>query len=97
MAVVIATHFQRALAVSLAQFVYYPLVYAGGLWTPWRSLPEGVRAVSPFLPTRHLGELGWGLLKDRVAFTSIAVLAAYAAVFGALAVTGLRRQVEREA
>lgn len=46
-------------AVPIANLLYLPLSYLGGLWLPPQSLPGLVQQMSPFMPTRQLGELAW--------------------------------------
>lgn len=52
--------------------------------------------MSGYLPTRHLGEIGWGVLRHDLSGLSVGVLALYAAAFGVVALLGIRRQVEQE-
>lgn len=46
-------------AVPIANLLYLPLSYLGGLWLPPQMLPALVEQISPFTPTRQLGELAW--------------------------------------
>lgn len=46
-------------AVPIANLLYLPLSYLGGLWLPPQMLPVLVEKISPFTPTRQLGELAW--------------------------------------
>jgi ABC-2 type transport system permease protein len=46
-------------AVPIANLLYLPLSYLGGLWMPPEMLPDLVEKISPFTPTRQLGELAW--------------------------------------
>lgn len=46
-------------AVPLAQLIYLPMAYLGGLWMPPMFLPKGIAEVSVWVPTRAMGELGW--------------------------------------
>ena len=43
-------------ALPIANLVYLGLSYAGGLWLRPDRLPAGVRAVSPYLPTRSFAD-----------------------------------------
>lgn len=79
-------------ALPLANLLLLPLVYAGGLWTAGRHLPDALDGVSGALPTRRWGELVWAAT-GASAWSPLDVLflAAYAAAFGALALWGYRR------
>lgn len=52
-------------AVPLANLVFLPLAYLGGLWMPPQLLPETVAAISVWTPTRAMGELAWAVLDGR--------------------------------
>lgn len=52
-------------AVPLANLIYLPLAYLGGLWVPPMFLPAAIEAISPYTPTRAMGELGWAALEGR--------------------------------
>ncbi|MYH59461.1 MAG: ABC transporter permease [Boseongicola sp. SB0675_bin_26] len=49
-------------AVPLANLIFLPLAYLGGLWVPPMALPSAVNAVSQWTPTRAMGELGWAAI-----------------------------------
>jgi ABC-2 type transport system permease protein len=83
-------------ALPIANLLYLGLSYAGGLWIRPRELPDLVASASPYLPTRSLS--------DALAATATghafepgtwARLAGFAALFGALAVWGYRRDEGR--
>jgi ABC-2 type transport system permease protein len=79
-------------AVTLAQLFYLPLSFVGGLWVPPQHLPEVVQRLSPFTPTRHWGEVVWPAVTGQPWHTQDFVwLAAFALVFGTLALWGYRR------
>jgi ABC-2 type transport system permease protein len=83
-------------ALPIANLLYLVLSYAGGLWEQPRHLPHLVRSVSPYLPTRALSDaLVATALGAPIAWRSWAVLAGFAAGFGALAVLGYRRDEGR--
>lgn len=85
-------------ALPLTNLIYLPLSYAGGLFSTGAGrLPTGLRAISPWLPTRQWSDLllGFGL-GGRVPARSVLALAAYGAVFAALAVVGYRRDEQRQ-
>jgi len=46
-------------AVPIANLLFLPLSYLGGLWLPPQMLPSLVALISPYTPTRQLGELAW--------------------------------------
>ncbi|MFK7836459.1 MAG: ABC transporter permease [Sulfitobacter sp.] len=46
-------------AVPLANLVYLPMAYLGGLWVPPIAMPSAVNAISQWTPTRAMGELSW--------------------------------------
>lgn len=52
-------------AVPLANLVFLPLAYLGGLWMPPHLLPDAVGAISVWTPTRAMGELAWAALDGR--------------------------------
>lgn len=49
-------------AVPLANLVYLPLAYLGGLWAPPIAMPEVIEAISRWTPTRAMGELSWAAI-----------------------------------
>ena len=46
-------------AVPVANLIYLPLAYLGGLWVPPMFMPAPFAAISEWTPTRAVGELGW--------------------------------------
>jgi ABC-2 type transport system permease protein len=52
-------------AVPLANLVFLPLAYLGGLWMPPQLLPEAVGTISVWTPTRAMAELAWAALDGR--------------------------------
>jgi ABC-2 type transport system permease protein len=83
-------------ALPLANLLYLLLAYAGGLWTRPSGLPDWVRGVSRFLPTRALSDgLVTAVLAGSVDWRAWAALAAFSIVFAALAVAGYRRDEGR--
>ena len=52
-------------AVPLANLVFLPLAYLGGLWMPPQLLPEVIAAISVWTPTRAMAELSWAALDGR--------------------------------
>ncbi|HSC92824.1 MAG TPA: ABC transporter permease [Gaiellaceae bacterium] len=79
-------------ALPLANLLLLPLVYAGGLWTAGRHLPDAVGQLSAVLPTRRWGEIVWAATAGtRWSPVDVLALGAYAAAFGAIALWGYRR------
>jgi len=84
-------------AVAVANLVYLPLAFAGGLWLPPRALPDAVARISPYTPTRQLGELAWSAVRGAPppAFAVIG-LAAWTLAFAGLAWWAYRRAEIRQ-
>lgn len=79
-------------ALPLANLLYLPLSYLGGLWGPPESLPSGLERVSVFLPTRHYVEITWSsVLGTGTPILSILLLIGFAVPFVLMAVWGYRR------
>ncbi|WP_370402081.1 ABC transporter permease [Sulfitobacter sp. JB4-11] len=49
-------------AVPVANLVYLPLAYLGGLWVPPVAMPAAINAISQWTPTRAMGELSWAAI-----------------------------------
>jgi len=49
-------------AVPIANLLYLPLAFAGGIWIPPTLLPAAVQEISPWLPSRIAGELAWAAI-----------------------------------
>lgn len=79
-------------ALPIANIFYLLLSFAGGLWYPPSMLPSFAKAISPFTPTRQFGDLLWNA-PHGVAWAPLAALAAFALLFGAIAVAGYRRDL----
>lgn len=79
-------------AVPIANLLYLPLSYLGGLWLPPNMLPDFVSRISPFTPTRQLGELGWSVvLGTPVPGWSIAGLVGFTLASGLVALAMWKR------
>jgi len=79
-------------SVGIANMLYLPLAYVGGLWMPPAALPDIIAKISPYTPTRHAGEVVWAIAGGRaVPVESLLWLAGYGVVFGAIAYLGYRR------
>ncbi len=74
-------------AVPIANLLHLPLTFAGGLWMRPRDLPEIVQVISPYVPTRHMGEIVWAsVLGLETPLQSWAWLVGYTAVFAVIAI-----------
>lgn len=79
-------------AVPIANLVYLPLAYLGGLWMPPQMLPSIVAWISPFTPTRQYGELVWAAVGgEPPPVSAIGILLVYAVLLSGLAYWGYRR------
>lgn len=78
-------------ALPIANLLFLPLAFVGGLWGPTQNLPGAIAAVSPYLPTRQWGDLLRAATGEEPFRVSSAVgLAAYAIAFALLAAWGFR-------
>ena len=79
-------------AVAVANLLYLPLTYLGGLWIPPEGFPQCIAEISPFTPTRQAGEIAWAVIGgSAIPVTSVLWLAGYSVLFAALAWWGYRR------
>jgi ABC-2 type transport system permease protein len=53
-------------AATIANLVFLPLSFASGFFVPLSELPAILRAVAPYLPTYHLGQLVWRVVATEV-------------------------------
>jgi ABC-2 type transport system permease protein len=73
-------------ALPIANLLHLPLTFAGGLWMRPRDLPEFVQVISPYVPTRHMGEIVWAsVLGLEVPYESWMWLAGYTVLFAIIA------------
>ncbi|HEX4924360.1 MAG TPA: ABC transporter permease [Bdellovibrionales bacterium] len=80
-------------ALPLANMIYLPLSFAGGLWKPPQLLPPAIAKVSAYLPSRHYGEVVWtSINRGDSPLKSWLWLLAYALIFASLAFWGYQRQ-----
>lgn len=78
--------------VPLANLVYFPMAYAGGLFFPPETLPRTLQRLAPYLPTYRYGQLVWHAARGEPWRAEDWLwLAAYGAAFVALALLGYRR------
>jgi ABC-2 type transport system permease protein len=79
-------------AVPVANLVYLPLAFVGGLWIPPQMLPSFIAGISPFTPTRQYGELVWAAVSGQPPpVSALQILFAYALLLFGLAYWGYRR------
>lgn len=50
--------------LPITNLLYILLSFVGGLWMPPNALPESVKRVSEYLPTRFYGEMVWAQVTD---------------------------------
>lgn len=83
-------------AVPLANLVFLPLAYLGGLWMPPHMLPGVVGAISVWTPTRAMAELAWAAMDGRgLPGRYLLILAGWTLLAGAI--TGLAQLRHRKA
>ena len=79
-------------ALPVANLLFLPLSFLGGLWGGADHLPEGLRPLSRLLPTRQWGELlGAGTGEASWAPLDLVGLGGYTVAFALLAVWAYRR------
>jgi len=79
-------------ALPVANLLFLPLSFMGGLWGGARHLPDTLGAVSPYLPTRQWANLLWASVgEQKWRPLDVAGLAGYALLFALLAAWGYRR------
>lgn len=85
-------------APAVVNVIYLPMSFASGLWIPIEVLPPFVRAIAPFLPPYHLGQLALGVIgagSGTPAWTHVLALAGFTAVGLGVAMWGYRRDEDR--
>ena len=83
-------------AVPLANLIFLPLAYLGGLWMPPQMLPDAVAAISVWTPTRAMGELAWAALDGRaLPLRYLAMLAGWTAIAAAVTWAAQARHARR--
>ncbi|MFC0530077.1 ABC transporter permease [Phytohabitans kaempferiae] len=79
-------------ALAVAQIIFFPLAFGGGLLSAPNNAPGFVETIAPYLPTRGAVELVWAAVGDfRVSPTSMVALAAWTLAMAALAAWAHRR------
>ena len=81
-------------SIGILNLINLPMSFASGLFVPASGLPSYVRAIAPYLPAYHFGQLAWGAVGAPVepVAVSIAWLAAYTVAFGAVALRAYYRE-----
>ncbi len=83
-------------AIVVAQVLFLPLAFGGGLMTPAGGAPGFIEDLAPFLPTGGAVRLMWAAAGDfPVEPLSVAALAGWTLLLGALAVWAYRRDEGR--
>ena len=83
-------------AVPIANMIFLPLAYLGGLWAHPSQLPEVIQQISYYTPTRHAAEILWAVVGEfSVPGESLWWLGGYSFAFTALAWLGYRRDEAR--
>jgi ABC-2 type transport system permease protein len=83
-------------AIVVAQVLFFPLAFAGGLMTAPGSAPGFVEHLAPYLPTGGAVRLMWAAVGNYpLNFGSVASLIAWTITLGALAVWAYRRDEGR--
>lgn len=68
--------------LPVANLLYLPLSFAGGLWLPPSALPKIIQDLSEFLPTRMYGEIIWAVVFNKeIPAASIKGLIIYSCIF----------------
>jgi ABC-2 type transport system permease protein len=79
-------------ALPIANLIYLPLAFVGGLWLPPSMLPSIIAKISPYTPARQYGELVWAAVAgDPWPASAFGILAVYAVALIGLVVWGYRR------
>ena len=79
-------------ALAVAQIVFFPLAFGGGLLSDPGNAPGFVETIAPYLPTRGAVELMWAAVGDHpLDRTALVMLGVWIVAMGALAVWAFRR------
>ena len=83
-------------AIAVAQVLFFPLAFAGGLLSAPGQAPGWVETIAPYVPTRGAVELMWTTVGAfPVSGRAMVSLAAWTVAFGAAAVWAYRRDEGR--
>lgn len=68
--------------LPVANLLYLPLSFAGGLWLPPSALPKVIQNISEYLPTRMYGEIIWAVMFNKeMSSASVKGLGLYSLIF----------------
>jgi ABC-2 type transport system permease protein len=81
-------------ALAVAQLLFFPLAFGGGLMSAPGQVPGWVAPISPYLPTRGTAELLWSAIGDRAPDTTAVVMLGVWTVVLAVAATFAYRRDE---
>lgn len=83
-------------AIVVAQLIFFPLAFGGGLLSGPDDAPGFIRAVAPYLPTRGAVELMWAAATDwRPDPLALAMLGVWVVLLAAVAAWAYRRDEGR--
>ncbi|MFF5172699.1 ABC transporter permease [Micromonospora sp. NPDC000089] len=83
-------------AIVVAQVVFFPLAFGGGLLSGPDDAPGFIKAIGPFLPTRGAVELMWAAVTDwQPKPLSLVMLGVWVVVLGGVAAWAYRRDEGR--
>ena len=83
-------------AIVVAQVLFFPLAFGGGLMTPPGTAPGFVEDIAPFLPTGGAVRLMWAAVGDfPIDVSSVLTLVGWTVVLAGLAVWAYRRDEGR--
>jgi len=92
MGLTIGYAFPHKAAMAIAQILFLPMAFGGGLMSAPDDAPGFIEVVAPFLPTRGAAELMWAAVGDfRLQPLSVTMFALWTVTTGALAVWAYRR------
>lgn len=85
-------------APPIVNLVYLPMAFLSGLWIPIDVLPPTIKAIAPYLPAYHLGQLALGAIgasQGGPFWTHIVVLAGFTIASLGVAAIGYRHDDDR--
>ncbi|MEV0425222.1 ABC transporter permease [Micromonospora sp. NPDC050495] len=83
-------------AIVVAQLIFFPLAFGGGLLSGPSDAPGFVQAIAPYLPTRGAVELMWAAVTDwRPSTLSMVMLGVWIVLLAAVAAWAYRRDEGR--
>lgn len=85
-------------AVPIVNLIYLPMAFMSGLWIPIEAMPSLIKALAPFLPAYHLGQLALVAVDASAgapAWTHVSALAGFTLAGLGLALWGYRRDEDR--